>query len=196
MTADAGFEAFIKSLVLNLGLHFFALSLEQLSLGFVVRFRIRHDFCNFVKRIRLNEAGCELLVQDEAVQVVRETATNVGANNRQERDGVGNGKVTGHGDKFRIGLTERGSAQFNFERDFAYGSIGRIFDPKGSVVGAELDVEGRFNVDNGENVDPSLETKALHCTVEAVVAQQNFICDGCRFSSFHLGAKTGSIVEA
>ena len=170
-------QTFVKSGVLHLLLHIFAqLLCLILSNGNRIGIsRIHRSFCkhanHFCSRI-INHASNELLVQDEAVQVIRKTATDIGTDDRQRRNRIGNGKVTGHGNELRSSLAERGATQFNFKRNFHFGTI-KVLHIKGCVIGPQLEVHGRFDIDNREQINPQLETEALHRAVKTAMLQRN-----------------------
>ena len=47
----------------------------------------------------------------------------------------------------------------------------RLLHIQHCVVGANLEVHGRFDIDNREQVDPQLETEALHRAVKTAMLQ-------------------------
>ena len=179
MATEALLETFVEGGVLDLLLHRLA-QVFRFLLGDGHRiFEVRivriddHVFSqakNFGLNILVQHTCHELLVQDEAVQVIRKTATDVRTDNRQECNRIGDRKVSGHGNELRIRLAKRGAAQFNFKRDFRHnGGVIRIHDKERCVIGPQLEVHGRFDIDNREQVDPQLETEALHRAVKTIV---------------------------
>ena len=198
MTADAGVQALVGSLVLNLLLQ----SLAQVFKGFCLLLDgggiFAGDGVNHVYDGRVvDNAADKAVVQNETVQVVGDTATDIGPDYRDKGDGVGQGQVAVHGHELGVGHAKRGSCQFNLYGDFSnFPGSGGVVDVEARVVRAELDVVGGLDVKDGQQVDPQLETESLHGAAETLVAKIDARGDFYLVGSLHLGAESGGVVAA
>ena len=95
-------------------------------------------------------------------------------------------KVSIHSDVLRSSLSKRSTAKFDLHRDFLVIAqrIQRILGPESGIVRSKLDIEGRFDINERENVNPCFKTETLK-TCEVTMAElEIFITLNCRLFNF------------